>query len=248
MFKRTLSTLALASLGFTASVHAAPVNFDFVPGNVQGTAPGQFNTSIGAVTFNGDQAGFSVQVTGWSLTRGNQNRFEQAAVTLTGRGLGVCNNEEIVFGACINAGADNLAKDEFLMFQFFGPGLLPSNVVSVNLLSVIPPVGNMLFDSDVSYWAGNLSAGAINNLTLAQFTAAFGAGLIDNGSTLPRTVLVDDEGSGQYLGFLFGAQSGENNDEFRVRSITANVPIPGTLALMGIAGLALSAARKRSAQ
>jgi hypothetical protein len=248
--KASFAKLALtAALTLPAASFAAPANFLFDSANIASGSTSQFNTSVGAVVFNSDVAGIQVSVTGWSFTNGATNRLQQAAVTLSNRGLGVCNAEEATMLGCLNAGADNIAKDEFLLFSFrdSSGNPLTGNVDSVGLLSVLSPMLNQLFDSDVSYWAGNLTPASINNLTLTQFNSAFGSPITDNGNGLPRTVTVDDEGSAQYAGILFGAQSGEGNDEFRVRSMSANVPLPGTLALIGIAGLAGMAARKRKA-
>ncbi len=245
----SFAKLALtAALTLPAASFAAPANFLFDSANIASGTTSQFNTNIGAVVFNSDLPGIQVSVTGWSFTNGNSNRLQQAAVTLSDRGLGVCNPEEILM-VCLNPGADNVAKDEFLLFSFRSSSgaALPGNVDTFGLLSILSPMLNQVFDSDVSYWAGNLTPASITNLTLAQLNTNFGNPLNDQGSGLPRTVTVDDEGSAQYAGILFGGQSGEGNDEFRVRSMSANVPLPGTLALIGIAGLAGMAARKRKA-
>jgi hypothetical protein len=108
-------------------------------------------------------------------------------------------------------------------------------------------------DTDVSYFLGNTA----NPLALAGVGIGslgglgFGVEQVDNSNAGSNTVTIN---AGPFNSLLLGAQRGETNDAFKIRTLTINytptvVPEPMTLSLLGtgLLGLGVFAWRRRRA-
>jgi hypothetical protein len=260
-FRSTLTKLALAAAIAVPTVASAEiVTFDFTSGGVfsGGSSTGSFGNSI---TFTGSDGSTTVTVTAFAMTQGTTGflnlgapyAITSAAVTRTGNGLGVCNRAEnatALTNTCNSltgaGGADNLGFDEFLLFSFNRPvdttriGLTPAQ----NL-----PNPLALADSDAAIYQFN---GAISPIGQLFPSLAIGPKTVSpsNPTALPRDIT--DANPSQFNFLILAADPADTglaeDDLFRVGGLTANVPLPGTLALLGIAALAAGAASRKRVQ
>jgi hypothetical protein len=247
----------LASMPVTSS--AEIVTFDFGSGGVftGGTSSNSFGNSV---VFTGSDGVTTVTVTAFGMTQGTTAfglggpySIQTAAVTQTSNGLGACNRRE--FGAGIlntcnsitgAGGADNLGFDEFLLFAFNRP----TDVTSTRLNpSESLPNALALADSDAVTYQFTNSISPVGqlfpNLLIGPKTA-YPANVND----LPRDLLDTSTNKGPF--FIVAAEPDDaglvEDDTFRVKGLTGVVPLPGTLALLAIAGLAgFGVSRKRAA-
>ena len=201
-----------------------------------------FTGSGGNAAFGNQRAfsqnGITVTATAWGYTadlwKGTDNGFQTAALGQWPTGLGVCNRAEGASCGSPDHQVDNRGADDWVLFQFS---------TQVDPLSVrIDPYG--AWDTDVSYWVGNVAP----SLSLTYKTYADLAGLgfssrIDqNGpyTSAPQNVGIT---SPPVNALLFGAKktdydpSGHEIDRFKIANLTASVPEPSSLLLIG-AGLA----------
>jgi hypothetical protein len=180
------------------------------------------------------QDGLTVTATAWAST-GHADSFETAKLKVyPGFGLGICNRSEIRcptrFG---QHGVDNRGADDLVLFTF-------SSAVQLDALQLLQ-IGR---DSDLSLWAGTGSLN-LQGLTFADLGAA---SLIGNTSRYPtfRTYALDGLLGGEYTWLAVAPRVGDNNDLFKLRSlslsslpiVTTPVPEPQSWA-MWLAGLGL---------
>jgi hypothetical protein len=260
-FKKIIAAGFLACLAtLPATSRAEIVTFDFATGGVftGGSSSNSFGNSL---VFTGSDGITTVTVTAFGMTQGTSGvlnlgapyAIQTAAVTRTSNGLGVCNRREYgagVLNTCNSitgaGGADNLGFDEFLMFSFNRPtdllstrlnpseslpnplALADSDAVTYQFTTPISPVGQLF----PSLAIGPKTAYPANINDLPR-------DLVDTSSNKGPLVIIaadpDDAGALE-------------DDTFRVKGVTVDVPLPGTLALLAIAGLAgLGVSRKRAA-
>jgi hypothetical protein len=238
----TLKT-SLAACAFVAAAvlpgfsQAASVSFNFTSGGVA-TGSGNGNS----LEFTGSDGLTKVVVRAYGYT-GAANSLETAAVTtLDSLGLGVCNRDETTCGVNQRGGAaDNVGSNEFLLFSFSSD----VDVTSFNLNLAARPNVATFADADAVHFVFSDTAFSTGTV-LSDLVSILGPGQ-ESLNALPRTV--NDTNPGQFDSLIIMARPSEQSPEdgFRVSGLSANVPLPGTLALIGIAGLAGMAARKRKA-
>lgn len=239
--KLALAGVAAAALiGATAVANAATITFDLTTG---GSNSGSGFGNVRTFT----SGGVTLTVTAWGLT-GSGNSFQTAQLGQFSGGLGSCNRDEGTGCSDPAHQVDNIGADDYVLFQLSGAGTF--SFASI----VIDPSGT--YDRDVSYYIG--SASNPLNLTGSDLgdLAALGLGGVtdDQGSTssAARTVDLNDE-SGNSL--LFGAEQGESDDRFKIKTLvidftpTTTVSEPGTLAAfgLGLAALGYLGRRRKAA-
>ena len=127
-----------------------------------------------------------------------------------------------------------------MLFRFSAP---------VDPLAVrIDPYGT--YDRDVSYWVGNVNPSI--DLTGQLYGDLGGLGFLSridsNGtaSSSPRDVSISNPFSVNAL--LFGAKylgAGDGQDRFKITLVSAAVPVPSTLPLLGFGMLGLAWLRRK---
>ena len=259
MVRHAMSRAALALalvLGFgAASAHAASITFSFGGSGGLGSIGNQRTFTMDGVT---------VYATAWYYDDDNDNRFEKAALGQYSPGLGVCNSyEESGSDSPFNDwGSPDHAvgneEDEYYDYVLFLFG------ESVDLTSVY--VDEIEGRTDVSYWLGTVGGPAtqlelLTNKTTGQLGGLGFGSRIDNDGNGDRSVTLNSPASG-YNALLFGAQFDDENDAFKIKSLTIDytpgtprtpttpVPEPASFVLLGcgLVGVATAVRRRRGAR
>lgn len=247
--KIVLSALIGAAALVSGASHAASVSFDF--GATAGTETNSGNYGNVRTYTSG---GLTATVTGWSLTGSRLTSIFPLAFVGTfetartgyhgvGYGLGICNQDEGRNCGSPSHTADNSGADDFFLIRF-------SQAVDPTSVRIRP----FESDSDFSYATGNLTAAQanLNGDTLAEVLALLGDTLTDYNDTATSSNAFNASlDSGFVNTLLIGARSGQSDDFFKLLGVTAEttppaqVPVPGTVALMGVAAFGLGLARRR---
>lgn len=193
-------------------------------------------------TLSFTQSGVKVTASAWGYTKGSGNTaFESGKISQWSPGLGVTNRDES--DGSPQHQVDNGTQNDYLLFVF-------DKLVDVTSIKVTPsPTG---YDTDVSYWTGNISSSNLADKTYAGLlTSGFTGEKISLGSVITnsgsRTVGIDAPSTGVNA-ILFGAQRiGSANfdhtaDYFKVGTITATVvpePSAALLSALGVLGMCL---------
>jgi hypothetical protein len=234
------------------------------------TSYGTFGNSRSLTVTQGTET-VKVTATAWSYTYGSSdNAFAQAALGTYGAGLGVCNSSETGF---VEPTGSNCASpehaigntypnlyngDDFVLFLFSRPDGTP---LAVDPTSVVVDPFGVTYDTDVSYWLGNVGSSLnLSGKTYADLASLGFGSQVDNfadPSSSQRTVSIPPVGGPFYNALLFGAQiePGGGEDYFKLRSLTIStapppppsVPEPVTLVLMGLGMAGLQQYRRRVA-
>lgn len=218
-------------LGTGASAEATSITWDFTGSGSNGAFGNSRSVSQNGITVTATAWGYTADLLG-----GRDNGFQTAALGRWPTGLGVCNQAEGARCGSPEHQVDNRGADDWVLFQFS---------TTVDPLSVrIDPYGT--WDTDVSYWVGNVPS----SLNLSDKTYGDLAGLgfssrIDQNG--PYTSSAQNVGinSPPVNTLLFGAKLGgetfsskhhskDHIDRFKITSLTANVPEPSSLILIGI--------------
>ena len=238
----SLAALTALLLGVSpAVVGADPITFDLSGTDSAGTFGNSRTYTFGGVTLT---------ATAWAYTfdknGGTDNALQSAALGRWGTGVGVCDQSE--GSNCGNPAhqVDNAGPDNWVLMTFD---------TLVDLASVnVDPFG--VWDTDASYWVGNVDTATLNLNGKAYTDLAalgFEARRDDTGgiaSDAPRNIAINQTQpfvNAILFGTYVGEFSGSNVDRFKVKSVTVtnSVPEPVTLLLTGV-GLAGLALRRRT--
>jgi hypothetical protein len=231
---------------FTASilVGARPaladtITFDFT--GVEGGPTGLPGTSGNVRTFTA--GGVTLSVSAWGYTFGAlDDALETARLGRWTTGLGSCNSQDSPCASPIHQ-VDNEGADDWLLFLFSEP-------VDIGTVTVDP---HGVWDSDVSYYVGNVSSPPdLTGIGYAGLAAlGFGPIFFDTAAPSGASREVGIAG-GLANALLLGGLQGETDDFFKARGLsteTVTVPEAGSLflLLMGTTVLAGSRSRLRRA-
>jgi len=230
--------LAAGTAMLSLSAQATALSFYFTQGP-SGYGSGDGNTR----TFTSD--GITVTATAFSLTGpGNTLQTSQLG-EWAGWGLGVCNRNEGMNCASPDHQVSNENGADFVLFQF-SSSIGPASIT-------IQSYGG--YDSDATFFAGNLSNGNLTGDTLASLNSlGLGGAMSSNGnaSTSPRTINISSSGDNA---IFFGARAGGGDttpDYFKIAGISSSTnfsqsptPEPATLGMMGASLIALGVFAKR---
>lgn len=205
--------------------------------------------SSNGTTLSFTQNGVKVTASAWGYTKGSGNTaFESGKLGQWSPGIGVVNRDESNSSPWHQV--DNNTQNDYILFVF-------DKLVDVTSIRVTPsPSG---YDTDASYWIGNISSSNLadktytstNGLATLGFSAeqiAFGT---TPGSGASANISINAPSSG-INAILFGAQrigsSGfdHNTDAFKIGTITATVvPEPSAALLTVIGALGFCLRRRR---
>ena len=239
---RTNIGLAIVALGLglCPSVFAVSYTWDFT-----GTADNSNCTGTNCSTSAGNSIFFgpgslAIKATAWYIngTTGNST-FQQATLGQYTTGLGVCYPGE----SCTNPNdqTDNNGFSEYVLLEFGTP-------VDPTTMHITSSNGG---DLDVSYWLGGSKGQNMNltGLTIGNL-ASLGFGSVNNsqGSAIgSRDVdLTAGLPSGYVNAILFGPKSNDNDDYFKIGSMTGMpAPEPSSwILLFTVAALGLKFGRR----
>lgn len=238
--------------------------------NASSSQYGDGGTNYGnTITWAGSTVGSSVTVSAWSTT-GAGNTFEKAYIGNYGGDLGVTGqprtgltNAELNGSNQPNTGnnqhaIDNIGAYDALVFSF------SSSVTLADVSIGFPTTTALDSDATVLYYKGT---GTVTSAMTARTTADLLASgewgvatnignmaLGNNATGLSSSISSKYWLVGAYMGIggtsIHGAVD-TGNDYFKVNGLTVSpraVPEPGSVALLGIAGIALFVTRRRKAR
>ena len=233
---RFVVTLAVACLGQAF----AQTSFTLNLGGAAGV-----ETIRNSMVFSG--GGVSATARSWSISRSGTNpKLAQSEVVQWAPGLGSKNSSETITTIpYVPYYVDNQDHYDFILFVF-------DRKVDLTSLSVNPS-GNT-FDTDASYWFGNVATGvSLTGKDLSELTP-LGFGTQKNNDTSPdnlaRTFNLTGAPTGGVNALLVGARfSGDSDfDRFKISTVRGNtiavVPEPGAVGLVAL-GFVLAAIRRR---
>lgn len=238
MLKNTLlAGAAVAVLAFAGSAHAAAYSWSFTGGNSSSTG------SVGNTRdFTSSPAGISLTASAYYATS-NSSNIQAAYLGHYSPGLGVTNTGTSQFPQDDHT-VDNSGRIDLVLFQF-------AQAIDIDSI-ILTSYG----DADIKVWFGsNFTGGTINGDFGLTDLGSFSCSSSCNGNGEVQTYgnVNPANLTGTYL--LVAAEPSQDNDEFKIRGLTAsynppsNVAEPGTLALLGLglAGLGAATRRKRNA-
>lgn len=255
------SARVLLAIVTVLSASASTAFADTITWNLSGNA----GLLSAGQTLTFTQDGIKVKATPWSGELGtgsstaiSANPGSNARLGQWSAGLGVCNQSSS--SSCGNPEhqVDNVGTNDWVLFTF-------SEAIDIQSIIVDPCCDGDARDTDVSYWAGNLSLTGSDGLGFnlagydnAELNTLFGMNRVDQSgpsqtgavthviSTTPSSKMVN--------AILFGAKVGNPDttsakDYFKIKTIVGigqdiTVPEPGVLAMVGL-GLAAIAHRAR---
>lgn len=227
---------AVSSFNATAAVQQ--VTWDLRSGHASSSAFSSTGSGFGNVyTFTQDGKVVKVRAYGDGVrpngTTGTSGTLYNAQLGRYDIGLGVCNGEE--HSNCGNPShqVDNTGRDDWVLFTF-------AEVVNFKSV-VIDPYGT--HDRDVTYWVGTAGSSAMPQIlttglsgsTFASIISTFGAGQNVSSSASDNPLTVTLNGSGNFI--LFGAHRGgdDQDDYFKIKSVTVvAVPEPSTYLMLAL--------------
>lgn len=214
---KTLKTLVgvgglVCALGGWSMANAASYTFDFTGGSSTLTGT---ETAGNTRTFNSTSGGLSVDASGWRVKNSSPTAEYLGWYS---HGLGVTNNDER-WGDSHTV--DNINKDDFVLFDFSQDVKLESIVLQ------------LYGDDDITYGYGDTWNNGLVNKDDGVITGSLLSGFI---STHTLSSLGNDDI------WRISAQIGEDNDSFKIKSITVSssaVPLPTAVWLFGSALLGM---------
>ncbi len=229
-----------------ASVSAATITFDFKTSG--GVVTGSSYGNIRAYTDIG--SGLTLTVTSFGLTGGSSSsRTWQTAYTgyYSGNGLGICDRYEGTDCGSPQHQADNKDRYDFFLLQF-SSAVDPTSATIRSFSS-----SESLRDRDISYGVGSWTPADLLAMTSSQAGTMLGA-LTDDDYSSGSSALSVPFTSGFVSSLFFGPQYGSGagaNDFWKLQSLTvvtrdSKVPLPGTLALLGLGLAGFGFARRRA--
>lgn len=218
------------------------------------TAPTGVAGKNGSLTFSAvnDLKAPTVTVTAWSLGTGG---FESARLQSWSAGLGICSaGDDASKNGCNSPEhtADSEGTDDYFLFKF-------SQGITLRGVSLTPYVQGA--DADFVWGVGNLTSDLLTGRTVSSILSEIklqGEHKIDDISKISAVSQSVDGGSTAYSHLLLGASklgSSSDRDEsfFKLVSLTigfaapttGTVPVPGTLALLGLSAIGLGVSIRR---
>jgi MprA protease rhombosortase-interaction domain-containing protein len=237
-----MKTLIALTAGFVVASSLVS-NAQTVTWNLGG---GMGYAASNGTTLSFTQSGVKVTASAWGYTKGSGNTaFENAKLGQWSPGLGVVNRDESNSSPWHQV--DNNKQNDYILFVF-------DKLVDITSIRVTPsPSG---YDTDASYWVGNISSSNLADRTYANLGAlGFSGEQISYGSTpssgASANVAINAPSSGVNA-ILIGAQRigsahfDSKTDAFKIGKITATVvPEPSAALLTAVGALGFCLRRRR---
>ncbi|MEP2775104.1 MAG: PEP-CTERM sorting domain-containing protein [Luteolibacter sp.] len=231
---RICALIAIFSYGHAFGQNSFQLNL----GGVNGA-----ETIANSFVFSGN--GVSATAKSWSISRtGTAPTLQRSEIVQWGPGLGSKNSSEVITDTpYVPYYVDNQDHYDLILFVF-------DKQVDLTSINLNPSGKN--FDTDVSYWFGNVSSDInLTGKSLADLSA-LGFGSIHHDDTAPstssRNVGLTSPADGVNA-LLVGARVGGDSsfDYFKLSTVngTTVVPEPSAAMLCGLAAMTLLVRRKR---
>ena len=223
--------ILLVGFGLCPSLFAVSYTWDFTGSagsNCTVNKPVSCSNPGNVLTFNSTTPGGpTVRATAWYLN--GSGVFQMATLGQYSAGLGVCYPGE----NCSQPEhqIDNYSHDEFVLLEFSKP------VDPISAKITTTSNGDM----DVSYWLGGNAVQSLSLATLTTSLTGLGFGSINNtNGSVGGTRTVSLGGGAPYVYYnaiLFGPKYTDNNDYFKLASMTGStgvstVPEPSSVILL----------------